>query len=114
MEIWRPAVSRSERVEITEYGATRVVIEAALDRAALIVLSDTFYPGWQVSVNGVEAKALRVDGLLRGVFAGEGTNVIVWEYRPLSFRLGVIIFAASIVVSLFFFFFVRSRRRRDA
>ncbi len=98
-----------ESVKIIEYSSRRVVIEADIKSAGLIILSDTFYPGWRVSVNNETSEALRVDGILRGVLASTGKNVIVWEYRPRSFICGVIIFLASLVVCAFFF--VRSRSR---
>ena len=76
--------SIGERAGITEYGATRVVIEAELNRAALLVLSDTFYPGWEVDVNNVAAKPLRVDGAFRGVMLDKGKSKVVWSYRPME------------------------------
>ncbi len=103
------AGSVGERVEITEYKATRVVIEAELNRAGLLILSDTFYPGWEVDVNGSAGVPLRVDGLLRGVELEAGKSLVVWSYRPKSFTLGVIICGASIVICLFFLFWFRRR-----
>ncbi|MEE9543940.1 MAG: hypothetical protein V3V95_09205, partial [Thermodesulfobacteriota bacterium] len=98
----------NESVEITVYTPVRVEIEANLNRTGLIILSDTFYPGWRVSVNGEESEALRVDGTLRGVVAKRGRNMIVWEYRPASFRWGLRVFGFSILVLAFFF--IRTRR----
>jgi hypothetical protein len=97
-----------ESVEITSYAPERVEIKAELKRAGLVVLSDTFYPGWLVSVNGEESNPLRVDGTLRGVFVQKGKNEIVWEYKPRSFRAGLIIFGLSIFVCAFFFIRTRS------
>ena len=99
--------SSGESVVITGYEAARVEIEASLNRPGLVVLSDTFYPGWEVKVNGVALTPLRVDGLLRGVMLGEGESTVVWSYRPWSFRLGLLLCAASIVICIFLFFFLR-------
>ncbi len=37
---------------ITDYGAEQVTIDAHADRSSELVLSDTYYPGWKVTVNG--------------------------------------------------------------
>ena len=41
--------------------------------AGMLVLSDTWYPGWHATVDGHDAKVERVDYLLRGVRVGPGT-----------------------------------------
>lgn len=97
-----------DSVKITEYEATRVVISAELKRAGLLILSDTFYPGWEVSVNDVAGEPVRVDGLFRGVELDAGKSQVVWSYRPRSFRAGVMLCGVSIIIC--FVFFVRRKR----
>lgn len=62
-------------------------LEIDLDRAApagaFLVLSDTYYPGWRVLVDGVEKKVLRVDYAFRGVRLPEGAKHVVFFYAPL-------------------------------
>ena len=58
-------------------------------RPALLVTSDSFYPGWRAFVNGRPAPIYRVDGGLRGVPVPSGNSVVRFEYSPLSFKLGL-------------------------
>jgi hypothetical protein len=106
--------SINERVEITEYAPARVVIEAELKAAGLLILSDTFYPGWEVSVNNVAAEPLRVDGVLRGVELKKGKSIVVWSYRPMSFKIGVMLCLGSIIICLAFILCFRRKVKIDS
>jgi hypothetical protein len=85
---------------ITHYGAERVEISARANRAAELVLSDTAYPGWQVTVNGRPAQITRVDYLLRGVAVPAGDDRIVFTYDPTSFRNGWLVSLVAVVVTV--------------
>ena len=84
--------------DITNYGAQRVTITARAKQAAELVLSDTYYPGWQVTVNGRPAQISPVDYLLRGVAVPAGHDRIVFTYDPASFRIGWIVSLGSALV----------------
>lgn len=78
----------------------RVPLRVENTRAGLLILADTWYPGWKASVDGVETEILLVDGLFRGVPIGEGTHDVLFWYAPYSYRLGRIISAAAAVLTL--------------
>jgi uncharacterized membrane protein YfhO len=59
--------------------------------SGMLVLSDTWYPGWHATVDGHDTKVERVDHMLRGVRVGPGTHTVEMTYRPLSFRIGWIV-----------------------
>jgi len=59
-------------------------------------LSDTYYPGWRVSVDGAQAPLMRVNHTLRGVFLPEGTHEVVFFFAPRVLYLGL----ASTVIAL--------------
>jgi Bacterial membrane protein YfhO len=54
----------------------------------LLVLSDTYYPGWKAFVNGKETKIYRVDYTFRGISLNAGTHQVEFVYDPISFKLG--------------------------
>jgi hypothetical protein len=97
-----PAEAGTARV--AQPGNERVRVEVQPVRPALLVLGDTFYPGWKAWVDGVEQPIHRVDYVLRGVVVKPGDREVVFEYRPLSFRIGAIVslaaLAAVAVISL--------------
>ena len=65
-----------------------VEIDATLAAAGLVVLADTYYPGWTATVDGVPAPILPTNHLFRGVPAPAGTHRIRFDYRPRSVALG--------------------------
>ena len=73
---------------VTSYGPNRAAVQALTLRPSYLVLADVYVPGWNVRVDGAERPLLRVDGIFRGVQLTPGQHEVVFEYRPLSFRLG--------------------------
>jgi hypothetical protein len=76
-----PAVIRSLAPE-------RVEIDAAPSADGLLVLSDTFYPGWRAKVDDSEVEIFRANGLFRAVRIPAGPHHVVFEYAPQSVRRG--------------------------
>ncbi len=88
--------------QITEYARHRVVIEAECSENNILVLSDTFYPGWRVRVNGEPGKIIKVNQMMRGVFLKPGTHVVRFDYFPISFLLGLFLTFTGVLVGLGF------------
>ncbi len=79
-------------------GPDRVIIRIASDRAGYLVLTDTYYPGWQATVDGEAAEILPADHAFRAVWVGTGEHTVVFTYTPLSFRVGAWVTLAAGVV----------------
>ena len=60
-----------------------VRIEAESGTGGLLVLKDTWYPGWRARVDGREVPLYRVDGCFRGVEVPPGKHSICFSYSPL-------------------------------
>jgi hypothetical protein len=82
---------------IVRYEPERVEIEVEPERAAWLVLTDTFYPGWRAEVDGVSVPVLRANGLYRAVRLEPGARRVVLTYRPASWRIGVGVSLASLL-----------------
>jgi len=63
----------------------------------LLVLSDTYYPGWKVYVDGEERKIYRANYTFRAVPLLPGTHRVEFVYDPLSFKVGSIITFLTII-----------------
>ncbi len=66
------------------YRADRVGIEVKLGCRGLVFLSDTYFPGWRVTVDGREAGVLEVFGALRGMVVAGGSHRVEMVYRPVT------------------------------
>lgn len=87
-------------VKIAEYGATHLRLSAEMNGPGLIVLTDTFYPGWDARVDGQAARIHRVNGVFRGVFVEGGRHEITMRFRPASQSWGLALSAAGLAAAL--------------
>jgi hypothetical protein len=55
---------------------------------SLLVLSDTYYPGWKALVDGKPEKIYHADYAFRAVPLSAGAHRIKFVYDPVSFKLG--------------------------
>ncbi len=78
----------------------RVELTAETDRAGYLVLADSWYPGWKVTVDGRAAPLYRADLIVRAVPLEPGEHRVVFEYEPFSLRLGAVISIVSLIIAL--------------
>lgn len=98
-----PVVDQS-KASIIKYTPNEVLINAHLEHAGFLVLSDAFHPDWKVIVDGREERIFQTDYLLRSVFLEGGQHKVRFVFRPLSFYLGGIVSLVALLIlfSLFF------------
>jgi hypothetical protein len=88
-------VGPSESVTVVKYEPQRVELRATLERPGLVILADTNYPGWQLTLDGQPAPILRANRLMRGATVPAGEHTLVYTYDPVSFRIGAIVSGAG-------------------
>jgi hypothetical protein len=92
------------RAQIMMHGDERVVVAVAVERPALLVLTDAWYPGWRALVDGEERRIHRVDHAFRGVVVQPRDREVEFRYEPSSFARGgalsLVALAALVVASL--------------
>ena len=59
-----------------------------LDAPVLLIRSESWAPGWHVSVDGQDADVLRVDCALQGVWLEPGEHTVVFRYQPFGYPIG--------------------------
>lgn len=74
-----------------------VVIQTVADRRAYLVLSDTYYPGWSVTVDGQPAPLHPANLAFRAVKVPAGEHEVRFVYRPASFRWGLLLFGMGLL-----------------
>jgi uncharacterized membrane protein YfhO len=63
----------------------------------MVILSETFFPGWEALVDSHRVPIYEIDGALRGVVAGAGVHRIEMRYRPASVLAGGIMTLAGLL-----------------
>lgn len=85
-----------EKVNRIVYGKNgEIRIEARTRRPGVLVVSESAYPGWRVTVDGRPGKVLRLDLLFQGVALETGKHQVVFRFRPCHFKEYVFISLAS-------------------
>jgi hypothetical protein len=94
------APAPSDWATILSYEPERVEVFTNTDANALLVLSDTAFPGWQATVDGVPAPIYVTNYLSRGVVVPPGEHTVVFAYQPASWRRGLWISGSGVVIAL--------------
>ena len=67
----------------------RIEVTARSTGAGILTLSEPYFPGWRVELNGQPAEILQVNYILRGIRVGAGDHRVIFRYEPTSYRLGL-------------------------
>jgi len=80
--------SQPEPVRWLEHQPRRLRLEATAACRGLLVVTDTWYPGWRATVDGQRAEILEVNGAFRGIVIGPGKHFVEMRFQPWTFYLG--------------------------
>ena len=94
----RTPVDPSESVSVVSHEPQRVELSAVLNHPGLVILADTYYPGWRLTIDGTPAPIFRANRLMRGAAVPAGKHTLVYTFEPLSFRIGAVISIAGALV----------------
>lgn len=90
----------AERVAMTVSEPDRLRLTTSTDAPGLLMLSESYDPGWRAYIDGKPAEVLAGDYLLRAVPLPAGEHVVELRYEPASLRTGVVISAATLLVTI--------------
>lgn len=96
-------------VSIEQYSANEVVIQTKADHNALLVLSDTYYPGWKAYVDGEQKEIFQTNVCQRAVEVPSGEHVVRFEFESPTVKAGFEITLASLLITVGLL--IASRRR---
>jgi hypothetical protein len=99
---WEPAAVLTGSVEVVRYENNRVSLRVQSSGRALLVTSESFYPGWTATVNGRPAEILATNVAFRGIPVEPGESVIVMNYFPQRFYLYLLISVVALTVTVTF------------
>lgn len=78
-----------DRLSDATFGAGRARVRTHLRYPRLLVYAESYYPGWQASIDDVSARVLRVDSGLMGVVVPGGRHVVQLQFRSTGVRRGL-------------------------
>ncbi|MCX6357768.1 MAG: YfhO family protein [Candidatus Aureabacteria bacterium] len=95
-----PATRGDARV--AHFAPDHIEIVTRADGDSFLFLSEIFFPGWKVYVDGVEGAIYRGNYLFRSVPLRAGGHRVSFIYDPLSFRAGKYISIAAVGLCILF------------
>lgn len=87
-------------VKFLENSPEKIIMQVEASKSGNLILTNWYYPGWVAYVNGKKETIQKYKETFQMVLVPSGNSLIVFEYKPLSFVIGLWI---SIVSSLILF-----------
>ncbi len=84
------------RVRVVSYGATAIRLETESSQNQFLVAADSYYPGWEASVDGIAARIYPTDVAFRGVRVPAGKHTIEFRFVPRTLYWSMAISAAAL------------------
>jgi Bacterial membrane protein YfhO len=102
----------SDEVKTLSYEPNALELSVQTSRGGLLVLSETYYPGWKAWLDDQPTPIYCTDIALRGVLVPAGTHRVRMEFRPLilPIALGISLITA-ILLAISAFVYRKSARR---
>lgn len=93
-----------------KYEENKVILSIETKEKSFLVLTDNFYPGWNVYLDGEKSHIYKVNGTQRGVaILGDGKHTVTFKFEPFSFYFGISI-SLTILFILLIYSFVSSKK----
>ena len=87
-EILNPVVSDSTAtVQLVAYEPNYLKYEVDSEKGGTVVFSEIYYPGWQSTIDGVEAPHGRADYILRAMNVPAGKHTVEFKFDPTSLHV---------------------------
>ena len=97
------------KVEIVRYTTNEAEMRVRTPREAILVFSDSYYPGWVAEVDGSKAEIYRANITQRAVVVPAGEHQVKFRFRPVTVIAGSCVSLASLLLLLGCFLLLRRR-----
>ena len=87
-------------VEAVSYRPNHVTVQTSQEGNGFLVLMDSYFPGWTVTVDGEQRPILRANHYYRAVQLGPGEHTLEFDYFPEGFKAGLVISGVTFVLGL--------------
>lgn len=102
--------SHGGKARITLYTPEHIKIETTSTASGLLVLTDTFFPGWTATVDNNPTKIIKTNWTMRGVVVPEGTHIVSMMYAPKTVRYGALLSILSLGATIMLLLFLRKKK----
>lgn len=93
-----PRAGVDKRARILRDEPMRLDVHVNAPTEGVLVVADTWYPGWTCEIDGVPAAVRSAHSVFRAVNVPFGQHNVVFEYRPKSFYIGAVMSIAGLIL----------------
>jgi hypothetical protein len=86
------------QVQVRRLRDGSVELFATAPHQSFLVLSDSYYPGWQASIDGQPTHIFRTDYVLRGLIVPAGSHRVDFVFRSRTLVIGLIITTVALLL----------------
>jgi hypothetical protein len=108
-----PAGASPGGTTVAAYTPGHIRIAATATRPALLVVAESWAPGWRATLDGQPASILRTNYLSQGVIVPTGAHTVEFRYQPDSFTFGAAISGLGLLGLLALGLWARRGRRNE-
>ncbi|HVA23750.1 MAG TPA: YfhO family protein [Chloroflexota bacterium] len=101
-----------DKVTVDDFRPEHITVRTTSARAGFLVLTQSYYPGWEATVDGVPAHLMAADLLFQAVHVPAGQHTVQFTFKPRSVQIGEAISFAALGVCLVGLILVWIGRRR--
>ncbi|MCY4494244.1 MAG: YfhO family protein [Acidimicrobiaceae bacterium] len=95
-----PAADSELEVLSVALGRDRIDTVVRADRAAVVVVSVSDYPGWRATVDGRSAQTVTADAAFVGVAVPEGEHSVTLTFRPSHLVISLLLAGSGIALAI--------------
>jgi hypothetical protein len=96
----QPPQQAADELKIGQTSPNELTLDVRNSRPAYLVLSETWYPGWQAFDNGSPTEVIRANFAFRAIFLDQGQHHITLRFNPLTFRFGLYVSLLTLFIPL--------------
>ena len=86
---------------------TKVILETNQETDSLVVISDSFYPGWKAKIDGQDTEILAANINSRAITSPKGNHTIEMTFQPDYLKESLYASVASFLLAIFLIFKTR-------
>ena len=87
-------------IQLVSYEPNKLVYSTQSSQDGVVVFSEIYYPGWNVTIDGEKAVCGRADYILRAMNVPSGKHEIVFDFHPKTLKVTETIASISLVLLL--------------
>jgi hypothetical protein len=88
----------ADRLAIQESTPNQISLDVQMACTGMVIVSDSWFPGWKAEVDGQSAEIHRAYGLIRGVVVAGGSHRLRMSYRPVILYAGAGLAVAGFMI----------------